>query len=47
MIELKKKTPSQIKKKKIKEEKKSIIKNYLKTNKDLSNINFFLQTKSI
>ena len=40
MIELKQKTKAQIKKdKQIKEEKKSIIKNYLKTNNKISNLN--------
>tara|TARA_B100000401_G_C52538930_1_gene592824 strand:+ start:53 stop:433 length:381 start_codon:yes stop_codon:yes gene_type:complete len=48
MIELKQKTPSQIKSKKIlKEKHKSIIKKYIKKNKDLSNIDFFDSDKNL
>ena len=48
MIELKQKTKAQIKKdKQIKEEKKSIIKNYLKTNNKISNLNLFSSDEDI
>ena len=48
MIELKQKTPLEIKlETNLKQKKKSIIKTYIKKNKDLSNINFFNSDETI